>query len=107
MLCKQLERVKWFLWHGNVGRALDTIDDVEGELDLLPQVPEVCRLAVDRMKLMPAIHGEFTLHDDTHLLRVTELMARVIPEQVLENVLNPPLLRGFPAVPAKLRASIT
>jgi hypothetical protein len=21
---KQLERVKWFLWHGNVGRALDT-----------------------------------------------------------------------------------
>ena len=22
---KQLERVKWFLWHGNVGRALDTI----------------------------------------------------------------------------------
>ena len=33
---KQLERVKWFLWHGNVGRALDTIDDVEAELDLLP-----------------------------------------------------------------------
>ena len=33
---KQLERVKWFLWHGDVGRALDTIDDVEAELDLLP-----------------------------------------------------------------------
>ena len=49
---KQLERVKWFLWHGNVGRALDTIDDVEGELDLLPQVGE------SRKKLLKAV-GEF------------------------------------------------
>ena len=46
---KQLERVKWFLWHGNVGRALDTIDDVEGELDLLPQVGE------SRKKLLKAV----------------------------------------------------
>ena len=45
----QLERVKWFLWHGNVGRALDTIDDVEGELDLLPQVGE------SRKKLLKAV----------------------------------------------------
>ncbi|MGO9586109.1 MAG: HD domain-containing protein [Limisphaerales bacterium] len=41
------------------------------------------------MKLMPALHPEFTLHDDTHLLRVTELMARVMPERVLEEILNP------------------
>jgi hypothetical protein len=34
---KQLERVKWFLWHGNVVRALDTIEDIEDELDLLPK----------------------------------------------------------------------
>ena len=34
---KQLERVKWFLWHGNVVQALDTIEDIEDELDLLPQ----------------------------------------------------------------------
>ncbi len=27
--------MKWFLWHGNVTRALDTIEDIEGELDLL------------------------------------------------------------------------
>jgi hypothetical protein len=25
---KQLERVKWFLWHGNVVRALDTMEDI-------------------------------------------------------------------------------
>ena len=32
---KELERVKWFLWHGNVVRALDTIEDIESELDFL------------------------------------------------------------------------
>ena len=32
---QRLERVKWFLWHGNVTRALDRIEDIEGELDLL------------------------------------------------------------------------
>jgi hypothetical protein len=25
---KQLERVRWFLWHGNVQRALETIEDI-------------------------------------------------------------------------------
>jgi hypothetical protein len=51
---KQLERVKWFLWHGNVGRALDTIEDIEDELDLLPQDDE------SRKKLLKAVrefHG--------------------------------------------------
>ena len=51
---KQLERVKWFLWHGNVGRALDTIEDIEDELDLLPQDGE------SRKKLLKAVrefHG--------------------------------------------------
>jgi hypothetical protein len=31
---KQLERVKWFLWHGNVQEALETIEDIEDALDL-------------------------------------------------------------------------
>lgn len=56
---------------------------------LAHSVGEVCKLARERMKLMPAVHPEFTLHDETHLLRVTELMARVIPEKVLREVLNP------------------
>ncbi len=50
---------------------------------------DVCKQAQDRMKLMPAFHPEFTLHDETHLLRVTELMSRVIPEKVLLETLNP------------------
>ena len=52
-------------------------------------LPELCQIATNQMKLMPALHPEFTLHDDTHLLRVTELMARVMPERVLEEILNP------------------
>jgi hypothetical protein len=46
---KELERVKWFLWHGNVVRALDTIEDIEGELDFLPRDGE------SRRKLAKAV----------------------------------------------------
>ena len=30
---KELERIKWFLWHGNVFRALETMDDLAMDLD--------------------------------------------------------------------------
>ena len=46
---KQLERVKWFLWHGNVAGALHTIEDIEDELDLLPKDGE------SRKKLLKAV----------------------------------------------------
>ena len=46
---KELERVKWFLWHGNVVRALDTIEGIEGELDFLPHDGE------SRRKLLKAV----------------------------------------------------
>jgi hypothetical protein len=31
---KELERIKWFLWHGNVFRALQTVQDLEIDLDV-------------------------------------------------------------------------
>jgi hypothetical protein len=46
---KELERVKRFLWHGNVVRASDTIEDIEGELDFLSQDGE------SRRKLFKAV----------------------------------------------------
>jgi hypothetical protein len=46
---KELERVKWFLWHGNVVRALDTLEGIEGELDFLPHDGE------SRRKLLKAV----------------------------------------------------
>ena len=47
---KELERVKWFLWHGNVARALDTIEDIEGELDFLPKNGESRRKLLKRRR---------------------------------------------------------
>ena len=32
-MAKELERLKWFLWHGNVFRALQTVDDLQIDLD--------------------------------------------------------------------------
>ena len=46
---QQLERAKWFLWHGNVVVALDTIEGIEDELDLLPKNGE------SRKKLLRAV----------------------------------------------------
>jgi hypothetical protein len=36
----QLERLKWFCWHGNVFRALQTIDDILFDLDITEPSPE-------------------------------------------------------------------
>src|SRR5260370_34953443 len=52
---KQFERVKWFLWHGNVAGALDTIEEIEDELDLLPKTGE------SRKKLVKVVR-EFRCH---------------------------------------------
>src|SRR6266550_7701358 len=37
----------------------------------------ICKEAAERLKVFPAVHGQFTLHDDTHCLRVVQLMAYV------------------------------
>jgi hypothetical protein len=39
----QLERVKCFLWHGNAPRALEVLDDLDDDLDLLPEPGECGR----------------------------------------------------------------
>jgi hypothetical protein len=42
----RLERVKWFLWHGNVFRALEVIEGVQWHLeDLDEELPASCKLA--------------------------------------------------------------
>ena len=40
----QLERLKWFCWHGNVFRALQTIDDILVDLNISEPSPEQARL---------------------------------------------------------------
>ena len=39
-----LRRLKWFLWHGNVFRALQTIDDLTGDLETLHPGEEPTKL---------------------------------------------------------------
>ena len=38
-MAKQLQRLKWFLWHGNVFRAQQVIDDVIFDLDVVDHPP--------------------------------------------------------------------
>src|SRR5829696_4288081 len=49
---------------------------------------DLCQEARDRMKAFPSLHPQYTLHDEAHLLRVTELMVVVMPQETLD-LLNP------------------
>lgn len=49
---------------------------------------DLCQEARERMKAFPSLHPQYTLHDEAHLLRVTELMATVMPRKTLVG-LNP------------------
>lgn len=51
-------------------------------------VTQLCDDAANRMRGFPSLHGQYTLHDEVHLLRVTELMGRIMPAEVLQK-LNP------------------
>jgi hypothetical protein len=42
---EQLERLKWFLWHGNVFRALQTITDITMDVEIAHEGPEQARMA--------------------------------------------------------------
>jgi hypothetical protein len=44
MVTEELGRLKWFLWHGNVFRALQTAEDLEVDLDVEDPGPEQRKL---------------------------------------------------------------
>ena len=50
-VARELERLNWFLWHGNVFRALQVVEDLEIDLDIEAAGPE-------QRKLLKAV-GEF------------------------------------------------
>lgn len=51
---------------------------------LAGNIRQICAEASDRMKAMPTFAPQYTLHDESHLLRLTELMAKLLGEQLLE-----------------------
>jgi hypothetical protein len=55
---------------------------------LSANVSQLCTEAANRMRGFASLHSQYTLHDEVHLLRVTELMALIIPAEVLQ-ALNP------------------
>jgi hypothetical protein len=44
---------------------------------LAGNVLTICQEASERLKFFPAVHSQYTLHDDRHCMRVVELMAMV------------------------------
>ena len=66
-------------------RALSESSDANANA-IAQNIVSLCQEATDRMKAMPAYAPQYTLHDDRHLLRVTELMAYVLGSDL--NQLN-------------------
>ncbi|MBX4268627.1 HD domain-containing protein [Clostridium estertheticum] len=51
-------------------------------------IEQICNNGIQRMKAFTSLHAQYTLHDEVHLLRVTEIMASLISREVI-NMLNP------------------
>ncbi|MDY0175902.1 MAG: ATP-binding protein [Lentisphaeria bacterium] len=62
-------------------RALSESSDADANA-IAHNVVSLCQEATDRMKAMYAYAPQYTLHDDRHLLRVTELMAYVLGSEL-------------------------
>ena len=74
------------LWK-HLNSEFSATKDSETAQDLARQVKSACETALERIKHFPYYHPEFTLHDERHLLRVTEIMAMVLDEDLKH--LNP------------------
>ncbi|WON95055.1 hypothetical protein [Sphingobacterium sp. UGAL515B_05] len=53
---------------------------------MIANLPDLCQEASDRIKLVPKHFPEYTLHDNTHFLRVTEIMSMILGNRI--KVLN-------------------
>ena len=74
------------LWkHLNEGYANTPQHELAAKLAI--HTKSACEDAVERIKRFPYFHPEFTLHDERHLVRVAELMALILGEDV--KFLNP------------------
>ncbi len=74
------------LWK-QLEKGFEKAEDKDCASKLAPLVVSACEVAVNRIKLFPYYHRQFTLHDSTHLLRVTELMGIILDQQI--ESLNP------------------
>lgn len=85
MMLKSLEDTT--LWK-RLNEGFKDASDEDIAKELAVNLKHICKEASYRMKAFPSLHTQYTLHDETHLLRVTELMAKIIPKETLDK-LNP------------------
>ncbi|MDT4328452.1 HD domain-containing protein [Methylomonas sp. MED-D] len=64
-------------------KKLQSLNDKNSK-SLIEIIPTICEDAADRMKAMPTASPQYTLHDESHFLRVVEIMAMVLGETVDE-----------------------
>jgi len=62
-------------------KKLQSFDNSDAK-SLIAELPNICEEAADRMKVMPAASPQYTLHDESHFLRVVEIMAMVLGETI-------------------------
>jgi hypothetical protein len=66
-ILKELERVKWFLWHGNVFRADETLTDLMFEVDgAIEEDREARRPALLALKKLARALEEFGTYIDNN-----------------------------------------
>lgn len=49
---------------------------------IIANLPDLCQEASDRIKILPKYFPEYTLHDEAHFLRVTEIMSMILGSQL-------------------------
>jgi hypothetical protein len=86
----ELERVKWYLWHGNVFRALQVLEGVQWELEDLDEEVTMSRKLA---KTMVEFHGYITANEpfipnygDRH--RYGEVISTAFVESTVNQVIS-------------------
>ncbi|MGZ6869134.1 MAG: ISKra4 family transposase, partial [Frankiaceae bacterium] len=79
----QLMRLKWFCWHGNVFRALQTVEDIEFDLDTDDAGPEQLKLCEDMVEF-----GGYLRANADSIPNYGERYREVISSSLAESTIN-------------------
>jgi len=103
---RRLQRLKWFCWHGNVFRALQTVDDLIFDLDTAEPVP------IEQVRLLKAMR-EFDAYLRANVGRIPnygeryragEAISTAFTESAVNQVISKRMVKnsrcaGHPAAP--------
>jgi hypothetical protein len=84
-----LERLKWALWHGNVHKTLQKLDDLEEELEMVepcPNLPKLIQAVQDFTRYIQANHAFIPNYGDRY--RYGEKIATGFVESAVNQVIS-------------------